>query len=114
MSMTAYTQARSAAETPRRQEYRLFAEVTSALSMARQERYSGAPLVQAIDANRRLWSALSLDCQQGGNALPENCRAQIVSLGLWVSRHGSAVARGAGDLEDLIAVNRAIMEGLAA
>ena len=40
-------------------------------------------------------------------------RAQIISLGLWVSRHASEVARGDADIDALIDVNRSIMEGLA-
>ncbi len=113
MSLNAYTQARSRAETPRATEYRLMAEVTGALAQAQAQALKGAALVQALDANRRLWSALAFDCGQEGNQLPQSLRAQIISLGLWVSRYASDVARGHGDIDDLIEVNRAVMEGLA-
>ncbi|MGB3721384.1 MAG: flagellar biosynthesis regulator FlaF [Pacificimonas sp.] len=113
MSLSAYAQARSAAESPRASEYRLMAEVTGALALAQTQAMRGEALVQALDANRRLWSALAFDCSQEDNALPQNLRAQIISLGLWVSRYASEVARGTGDIDDLIAVNRSVMEGLA-
>jgi flagellar biosynthesis activator protein FlaF len=113
MSLNAYRSAHSRAETPRQAEYRLFAEVTAALAEAKRTDARGTALVEALDWNRRLWSALAADCSGDGNALPRELRAQIVSVGLWVSRHATEVARGRGDIDALIDVNRSIMEGLA-
>ncbi|MEO0501166.1 MAG: flagellar biosynthesis regulator FlaF [Pseudomonadota bacterium] len=114
MSLTAYRSAHSAAERPRAAEYRLLAEVTGGLVAAQARATRDPALVAALDANRRLWTALALDCGQEGNRLPDALRAQIISLGLWVSRYASEVARGDGDIDDLIAVNRSVMEGLSA
>lgn len=113
MSLNAYKNAHKSAESPRQSEYRLFAQVTAALTEAKRSKASGAVLVDALDWNRRLWSTLAADCGSPNNGLPRELRAQIVSVGLWVSRHASEVARGKADIDDLIAVNRSIMEGLA-
>jgi flagellar protein FlaF len=112
MSQKAYKSALKSAETPRQAEYRLFAEVTAALADAKQRAASGPDLVAALDWNRRLWSALSADCGSTANGLPRELRAQIISVGIWVSRYASEVARGQADIDPLIDVNRSIMEGL--
>lgn len=114
MGLEAYQRVQKHAESPRETEYRLFGQVTGALIKARDQGLRGAPLVDALDWNRRLWSTLATDCGLPGNALSRELRAQIISLSLWVSRYSSDVATGRADLDALIDVNRAIMEGLAA
>lgn len=113
MSHRAYQNAHRSAETPRQTEYRLFAQVTAALAEAKRTEARGAALVDALDWNRRLWSTLAADCGSAGNGLPRELRAQIISVGLWVSRYATDVARGKADIDALIDVNRSIMEGLA-
>ena len=114
MSVTAYQRAQQTLETPRTAEYRLFAQVTAALLEAERD---GAKdirrLVDAIDWNRRLWSVLAADCSAEGNQLPNELRAQIISLSLWVSRYSSAVVQQGEEIEPLIYVNKNIMAGLA-
>jgi flagellar biosynthesis activator protein FlaF len=113
MGLEAYRRVQKVAESPRETEYRLFAQVTGALLRAKEQALSGAALVDALDWNRRLWSTLSTDCSLPGNNLPDSLRAQIISLSLWVSRYSSDVAARKADIDALIDVNKAIMEGLA-
>lgn len=113
MSLEAYRRAQKTAESPRETEYRLFARVTTALIDAQTKGVGGSDLVDALDWNRRLWSTLATDCSLPGNQMPQQLRAQIISLSLWVSKYTSDVARGAADIDALIDVNKAIMEGLA-
>ena len=40
-------------------------------------------------------------------------RAQIISLSIWVGKHSSKIIRENEDIEALIDVNKAVMEGLA-
>lgn len=95
-------------------EFRLFAQVTGALMRAKEQGVKDGVFVDALDWNRRMWSTFSTDCSLEGNGLPQDLRARIISLALWVSRYTSDVIRGSADIEALIDVNRAIMEGLAA
>lgn len=113
MSLQAYRRIQQVAESPRQTEYRLFAQVTGALIKAKEEQATGGQLMEPLDWNRRLWSTLSTDCSSPGNALPKELRAQLISLALWVNRYTTDVVRGKGDIDALIDVNRAIMEGLA-
>ena len=114
MSLQAYRQATQRAESPRDLEYRLFGQVTRALIDASElDAADIAGRIDALDWNRRLWSALATDCSSEGNALPAPVRAQIISLSLWVNRHTSAVMRAEEQFGPLIDVNRMMMQGLA-
>ncbi|MCJ9430314.1 flagellar biosynthesis regulator FlaF [Kordiimonas marina] len=114
MSYQAYQKAQQTSETPSQVEYRLFAQVTNALIAVRDRGIRDSVMVDALDWNRRLWSTLSTDCGTEGNSLPDQLRAGIISLSIWVSKHSSAVMRGTESVDDLININKTIMEGLAA
>lgn len=113
MSLQAYQRVAARAETPREAEYRLFGQVTRALMEAAAlppDDIKGR--MDALDWNRRLWSALASDCADPGNQLPVQLRASMISISLWVGRHTSAVIRQEEGIEDLIEINRMIMQGL--
>lgn len=113
MSLQAYQQTAALSENPRDAEYRLFGQVTRALIEAAAvppEDVRGR--IDALDWNRRLWSALASDCSDPGNVLPPPLRAQIISLSMWVSRHTSAVIRREEEIDPLIDINRIMMQGL--
>ena len=114
MSLQAYKQATQRAEKPREAEYRLFGQVTRALISASEADASEiAVRMDALDWNRRLWTALSNDCSSSDNALPASVRASIISLSLWVGRHTSAVMRGEEEFAPLVEINRMMMSALA-
>ena len=113
MSLNAYQQVQNVSKAaPQDNEHRLFMEVTKSLIQVQSKNDRGPALFKALDWNRRLWSTLSTDCAIEGNGLPKELRAGIVSLGLWVSKYTSQVARGQEDIEALIGINKTIMEGL--
>jgi flagellar protein FlaF len=68
--------------------------------------------MDALDWNRRVWSALSIDCSSSDNGLPAMLRANIISLAIFVSKYTSQVMREDEDIQDLIDINRLIMQGL--
>ena len=65
-------------------------------------------------AGTEMWNIFSADCTSPGNELPRELRASIISLALWVNRFSSEVIAGRESINDLIEVNRSVMEGLAA
>lgn len=112
MTLQAYQQTLQATETPRNTEYRLFAQVTGALIDAKDCGPLDKRLIEALDWNRRVWTALMTDCSSEGNQLPNETRAQVISIGLWVGRYASQVMREGASMGPLIEVNRSIMQGL--
>jgi len=112
MSLAAYRRVQQIADTPRRTEQRLLAEISGALQQAWADGRRGAALMPELHRNRELWSTLSADCGAAGNALPDGLRASIISLALWVDRFTSDVVAGREPVEPLLDVNRAVMEGL--
>ena len=113
MSVHAYQQAATRAESPRELEYRHFAQVTRALMDASTlDRTEFGARMDALDWNRRVWSTLAGECNRTDNALPEPLRASIISLSIWVGKHTSQVIRRKEEIEPLIEVNRMIMQGL--
>ena len=114
MSLQAYQQAATRAESPRDLEYRLFAQVTRALmDAATLDRSEFGARMDALDWNRRLWATLAADCGKPENALPKPLRASIISLSLWVNKHTTLVIRCQEEIEPLIEINRMVMQGLA-
>ncbi len=114
MSLNAYQTAATRNEDPRSTEYRLFAQVTRALMEASQtEKTDLAARIDALDWNRRVWTNLAADCASQDNQLPDQVRAGIISLSIFVSKHTSVVMRGNDDFETLIDINKTIMQGLA-
>lgn len=100
-------------------EYRLLAQVTSALlavkedgETVKQDPVKAARLADALNWNKQVWDVFVEDCGTAGNQLPKELRAAIVSLGLWVTKETAHALDGQGDLDSLIAVNRDIMKGL--
>jgi flagellar protein FlaF len=114
MSLKAYQTAQTKTEDSRVTEYRLFGQVTGALINAKTNNAVGAPLVEAVDWNKRLWRTLAADCMDDRNALTEDVRAKIISLSLWVSKYSRTVTRNKASLDPLIEINRTIMQGLQA
>jgi len=83
------------------------------VAKAREEaNAAGAPLVEAVDWNRRLWRTLAADCMDDRNTLTQDVRAKIISLSLWVAKYSRSVTREKAPLDPLIEINRTIMQGL--
>ena|ERR1700742_152097 len=112
MTLQAYQNTQRITEDSRSTEYRLFGQVTGALIDVQKEGRAGPPLVDAIDWNKRLWRTLAADCMDDRNQLPQDVRAKIVSLSLWIAKYSRRVTREGASLEPLIEVNRTIMQGL--
>ncbi len=110
MSLQSYEAAQNQTEAPRQTEYRLLALVTRELMSAQES--GGKDRIGAVDWNRRLWFTLQLDLASAENGLPDELKARLISISIWVDKHSREVLRGAAEIEPLISVNRTIMEGL--
>jgi flagellar protein FlaF len=86
--------------------------VTGALLDAQKQGVKGGPLVDAVDWNKRLWRTLASDCLDDRNQLPQEVRAKIVSISMWVRKYSKEVTREGASVDPLIEINRTIMQGL--
>jgi len=112
MSLDAYQRARTMVESPRSTEHRLMSQITGDMMVARDAGVNGAALMPILHRNREVWRAFANACGTTGNQLPDALRAGIVSLGLWVDRFTSDVVAGRESIEELIGVNRSVIDGL--
>ena len=112
MSLHAYQRARTLLDDPRATEHRLMSQITGDMLHARDAGLQGAALMPVLHRNREAWGAFASACGATGNALPDALRASIISIGLWVDRFTSEVVTGRDSIDELISVNRSIIEGL--
>ena len=93
----------------REQESDVFRRAIGALKLARDaEPFSRT---RALADNRRLWLAVTDLMRDPRNALPEELRASIVSVGIAVQRE---MDRATPNFDFLISINEHFAEGLSA
>jgi flagellar protein FlaF len=69
---------------------------------------------EALSYSRRLWSIFLDDLGSKGNDLPEELRAQLISIGIWMMKEVERLRTGAAEsFDDLIEINTIIRDGLA-
>lgn len=112
MSANPYTNAVEATETPRQREYRLLARANRQLADTKGKRDIAA-LLKAVMYNRQIWNTFLIDLTDENNQLPKELKGALISLGIWVEKFSDKVTNGEESVDDLIEVNRSIMEGLA-
>jgi flagellar protein FlaF len=112
MSVAAYQRVRAIAESPRNTEFRLVTQITGEMIAAQQAHLAGADLMATLHRNREMWGAFASACGAPGNALPNELRAGIISLALWVDRFTTKVMTGQEPLDELIGMNRVLLDGL--
>src|SRR3954469_18240850 len=110
--LAAYAKTNSVVKTPREQERDIIALVTQRLRAAAAAKDDNILLARAISDNTTVWYILVSDLSSDGNQLPLELRAQIVSVGLAVIRECEKLNKSEVDLDFLIAINQAIIDGL--
>ncbi len=110
--LAAYAKTNSVVRTPREQERDIIALVTQRLRAAHTSKDDAILLARAISDNTTVWYILVSDLSSDGNQLPIELRAQIVSVGLAVIRECEKLNKHEVDLDFLISVNQAIIDGL--
>src|SRR5438128_2740341 len=110
--LAAYAKTNSVVRTPREQERDIIALVTQRLRAAQAAKDDAILLARAISDNTTVWYILVSDLSSEGNQLPIELRAQIVSVGLAVIRECEKLNKTDVDLDFLVSVNQAIIDGL--
>lgn len=113
LAFKAYGEVKQRTAGERNIEFELFQQITEALEhVARSEDVAPALWADAIHRNLQLWSALAVDLLHPGNALPDEVKKSLLYLSEFVRQSSMKILSGAGELADLIEINRTIMGGM--
>ncbi len=97
----------------RRKECEAFDRVILALRRAQAGRPGSVECVEAIFRLRQLWLVLTDDLSMPDNAYPDNLKASLISIGIWMMKEADAITQGNHQgLEAVIAINTMIRDGL--
>lgn len=114
MYKTAYAQENAASATTQRTlERRVIQQSIDLLSSAAAADAGALMKTEAIVFTRRLWTLLLEDLGNSDNALPEETRASLISVGLWVLRECDDIRLGkSNNFTGLVEVSTSIRDGL--
>lgn len=97
----------------RQREYDLFDRAVSLLRAADGHAPQSPEMLGAIVFLQRVWTFMIKDLGHPDNALPDNLKGQLISIGLWVMKESDRIVRGEhSNLEALIDINELIKDGL--
>lgn len=103
-------------ETPKGARERERQAISLSIELLEAAQKSGVRSRDAIEAIlfvRRLWGALIEDLASSDNDLPQNLRADLISIGLWIMREAEQIRLEKSDnFKGIIEVSAAIRDGL--
>jgi flagellar protein FlaF len=100
-------------QTMRARERQAMDRVIAMLRTAQEKGPGSRERVEALFYLRRLWMIFLNDLNDSNNELPEQLRAGIISIGIWMMKEIDRVRGGAtNDLTPMIEINALIRDGL--
>lgn len=120
MSIAAYKDNIKKTSAPRDIEHKVLSQVTRSLENVskefnknnRKNKILSNEVKNAVWENQQLWIALKSDLIMEGNALPDETKAALISLSIWIDKQSWNVIKGEGEITPLIDVNKRIIAGL--
>lgn len=105
--------AQEASHRIRQDEQRAFRHSIGLMEKARKAAPGSRESVEAVFFLNRLWGVLLEDLASRENELPEDLRAKLISIGIWVLRYSEDIRLGKKhDFVPLIEVSECIYSGL--
>jgi flagellar protein FlaF len=100
-------------QTMRARERQAMDRVIAMLRSAQEKGPQSRQRVEALFYLRRLWMIFLNDLNDPNNELPDQLRAGIISIGIWMNKEIDRVRGGtANDLTPMIEINALIRDGL--
>jgi flagellar biosynthesis activator protein FlaF len=97
----------------RENERQVLQQSVELLKSAEKAGQNSREAIDAIFFINRLWSYLLDDLAKPGNALPDDIRANLISIGIWMLREAEAISNGKShNFSGLIEVSNIVAEGL--
>jgi flagellar protein FlaF len=101
-------------QTARQRERQAIEHSIQLLQAAEKAGVRSRETVEALHFVRRLWSVLIEDLAKTENDLPQQLRADLISIGLWIMREAEEIRLEKSDnFKGIIEVSQTICEGLA-
>ncbi|MBL8790402.1 MAG: flagellar biosynthesis regulator FlaF [Rhizobiales bacterium] len=105
--------AQEASHRIRQDEQRAFRHSIGLMEKARRSGINSRESVEAIFFINRLWGVLLEDLSRRDNELPDDLRAKLISIGIWILRYAEEIRQGKkSDFLPLIEVSECISKGL--
>jgi flagellar biosynthesis activator protein FlaF len=103
-------------DSPREMRARERQAMDRAIQLLRAAQETGPGTREVVDAlfyMRRLWSIFMEDLSNPENELPEQLRAGLISIGIWINKEIERIRTGkTKDLTPMIEINEIIRDGL--
>ena len=100
-------------QTMRARERQAMDRVIAMLRTAEEKGPESREGIEALFYLRRLWTIFLSDLNDPNNELPDQLRAGIISIGIWMMKEIDRVRGGAAaDLKAMIQINELIRDGL--
>jgi flagellar protein FlaF len=94
-------------------ERQLLSRSIDLLATAREKGPQSMEATQAIYFMNRVWTTFVEDLGSEDNELPQELRANLISIGLWLLREAEDIRQGRSDnFEGLIEVSQIIRDGI--
>ena len=115
--MYQFTYAEVVEDSPQEMRAREHDAIGRAVELLEAAKAAGAKsraAIEALNYSRGLWTIFVADLGSEDNDLPEDLRAQLISIGIWVVKEVERLRVGATEsFDDLIEINAIIRDGLA-
>jgi flagellar protein FlaF len=100
-------------QTARAREKMALEHSIGMLQAAAEQGPNSRDSIEALHFCRRLWAMLLEDLAHPDNALPNQLRADLISIGIWIMREAEEIRLGRStNFQGIIDVTRVISEGL--
>jgi flagellar biosynthesis activator protein FlaF len=105
--------ASDSSQSARAREKDALEQAISRLAVARDKGPRTVEAFEATDFTRRLWSIFIADLSDDDNGLPQELRASLISIGMWIRKEADLIDQGQSEnFDGLIDINRLIADGL--
>jgi flagellar protein FlaF len=97
----------------RQNEIRAFDHAIALLRSAIKSGKGTRESVEALFFLNRLWTTIIEDLSEPGNAYPDELKANLISIGIWVLRQAEDLRQGRQDnFQSVLDINQMIRDGL--
>lgn len=97
----------------REREQQLLEQSIAMMDQALAEGGQSVAAVEAMHFTVRIWTHLLQDLAGPDNALPEDLRASLISIGIWILKEAEAVRQGKdGSIEQIRDITAILKDGL--